>query len=42
MIEVKNKSRNKLNLEPNLRIKLNNTEPDISSLISNLQIHGSH
>jgi len=42
MIEVKNKFRNKLNLEPNLRLKLSNTEPDISSLISNLQIHGSH
>lgn len=42
MIEVKNKFRNKMNLEPNLRFKLSNTEPDISLLISNLQIHGSH
>ncbi|KAL4135395.1 hypothetical protein QTP88_007009 [Uroleucon formosanum] len=38
MIKVKNKFLYKLNHEPNLRLKLSNTEPDISSPISNLRI----
>jgi len=42
MIVVKHKFQNKLNLELNLRLKLSTTEPDISSLISNLKIHRSH
>ncbi|XP_072395319.1 zinc finger BED domain-containing protein 5-like [Diabrotica undecimpunctata] len=42
MLIIKNKYRNKLNIDTNLRLKLSTTEPDISSLVSNMQHHFSH
>lgn len=42
MLSIKNIFRNKLNLEPDLRLKLSNTEPDIKKLYKNIQAHPSH
>lgn len=42
MVAIKNKYRTTLNLEPNIRLKLTNIEPDIKSLISKMQCQRSH
>lgn len=42
MLEVKNKYRNRLNVDPNLRMKLTTIEPNIPSLIATMQTHHSH
>ncbi|XP_072391924.1 zinc finger BED domain-containing protein 5-like [Diabrotica undecimpunctata] len=42
MLIIKNNYRNKLNIDTNLRLKLSTTEPDISSLVSNMQHHFSY
>ncbi|KAK5641454.1 hypothetical protein RI129_010001 [Pyrocoelia pectoralis] len=42
MLVIKNKFRSKINLDPNVRLKLCSAEPDISSLVSKLQHHPSH
>lgn len=42
MVAIKNKYRTRLNLEPDLRLKLTKIEPDIDMLISKMQIQPSH
>lgn len=42
MVILKNKYRNKLNIDPNMRLKLSSREPDVASLVSNMQLHPSH
>jgi len=42
MLSIKNKYRSRLNLEPNLRLKLTKLNPNIKKLISKKQIHPSH
>lgn len=42
MLQVKNKFRSRLNLDPNLRMKLSNIDPDIDSLVAAIQNHPSH
>lgn len=42
MLTIKIKLRNKVNVDPTLRLKLSNTEPNISTLISTMHIHPYH
>jgi len=42
MLYLKNKYRSKLDLEPNLRLKLTKIEPDIKKLVSGKQVQPSH
>lgn len=42
MLYIKNVYRNKLNVEPDLRLYLSNTEPDINKLCGNTQAQPSH
>lgn len=42
LIFFKNKFRNKLNAENNLRLKLSNFNPDIDFLVENKQFQKSH
>lgn len=42
MLEVKNKYRNRLNVDPNLRMKLTTIKPNISSLVATMQTHHFH
>lgn len=39
---IKSKYRNKLNIEPDLRIKVSSIKPDIELLVSRKQLHPSH
>lgn len=42
MLTIKNKYRTKLNLEPDLRLKLTTIEPDMQMLVSSVQAQRSH
>ena len=42
MLAIKNKYRTKLELEPDLRLKLTNIKPDIANLCASKQAHSSH
>lgn len=42
MLAIKNKYRTKLQLEPDLRLKLTNIKPDIANLCASKQAHSSH
>lgn len=42
MLGIKNKYRSKLELEPDLRLKLTNVKPDIAKLCNSKQAHSSH
>ena len=42
MVYIKNKFRNKLNIEPDLRLKLSQINPEIEKLRMHGQVHSSH
>lgn len=42
LLGIKNKYRSRLNVEPDLRLKLSSTSPDIKKLCQNIQCHPSH
>lgn len=42
LVALKTKYRNKLNVEPDLRLRLSSLKPDIKHLVSDMQHHPSH